>query len=327
MSNDTTLRPVRAAIILFFATTLWGGSFLAMKALGLEQEKIGPTAGTWFFASLSLLARFGVSALLLALWLGRRLGTATRSELWQGLGLGCFGGLGILLQVDGVQYTAASTSAFLTQCYCVFIPVTLAWHRRKWPGRTLALCCALVFAGMFVLSNIHLSNLRMGRGEWETVLASLVFTGQILWLERPVFQGNRSLIVSCVMFSSIAFLALPVLMMTGVPPRKWLWFYHTGPALWLIGFLAIGANPGRLRHHERLAAAPARDASRPDLLLRTLVHQHLRPLPARPHVRRLPHPLRKRRIDNAPANRRRPDHRRQPAGHLAYQVAGIPVEI
>ena len=42
---------------------------------------------------------------------------------------------------------------------------------------------------------------RLGRGELETLVASVFFMGQILWLERPEFTGNRMLPVTAVMFA------------------------------------------------------------------------------------------------------------------------------
>jgi drug/metabolite transporter (DMT)-like permease len=242
MPGIKPLRPFQAALMLFLATSVWGASFLAMKALGLKQQQIMAGAGTWFVASLSLLIRFGVSAVLVGVWSGRKLRDATRLELWQGAGLGLFGGAGILFQMDGVQHTAASTAAFLTQCYCIFIPVTLACHRRKWPGRKLALACVMVLAGVVILSNIQWGNLRMGRGEWESILGSFLFTGQILWLERPVFQGNRNAVFSFVMFATVALLVLPALLLTGTDPRQWVSVYASRPALWLIGFLTLGGT-------------------------------------------------------------------------------------
>src|SRR5207244_8370873 len=65
-------------------------------------------------------------------------------ELEQGLGLGLFGGIGILLQVDGMACTSASTSAFLTQCYCLWIPAWVAWREKSLPPVKVFLSCVLV---------------------------------------------------------------------------------------------------------------------------------------------------------------------------------------
>src|ERR1041385_696466 len=92
----------KAAQMLCLATALWPLSFPTMKALLAEQEKLLPARSSWFFASVDLVFRFGGAALLL--WLSapgswRRL---TRLEISQGVGLGLLGGLGILLQMDGL---------------------------------------------------------------------------------------------------------------------------------------------------------------------------------------------------------------------------------
>src|SRR5690606_32280937 len=112
-------------------------------------------------------------------------------ELKQGLALGLFAAAGMLFQSDGLQFTAASTSAFLTQFYAIMIPVYLALRTRRHPGAHVWLCCALVLAGVAILGRFDWQALRFGRGEWETLLSSVFFMGQILWLERAEFRGNR----------------------------------------------------------------------------------------------------------------------------------------
>jgi drug/metabolite transporter (DMT)-like permease len=166
----------------------------------------------------------------------------TRLELWQGAGLGLFGGLGILFQTDGVQHTAASTSAFLTQCYCIFIPLALAWHRRKMPVTSLIVSCVLVMGGVGVLANIDWKVFRIGRGEAESILGSLLFTGQILWLERPAFRPNRNRVTTFVMFTTVALVVLPVVLMTGSGPSEWAAAYNSWSAIVLIGFLTLGGT-------------------------------------------------------------------------------------
>src|SRR2546430_9615229 len=48
-----------------------------------------------------------------------------------GVILGIFAATGMLFQNDGLQFTAASTSAFLTQFYAILIPVWVAWRGRS----------------------------------------------------------------------------------------------------------------------------------------------------------------------------------------------------
>jgi len=239
MSPGRKSLSAKAVVILTAATFFWASSFLVMRALGLHETDRVPRVNSLFLSAVSVLARFGLAALILAVWRGRHFASFTRLELWQGAGLGLFGGIGILLQMDGVIHIAASTSAFLTQCYCVWVPVVVACRRRQWPSKTLALSCALVLAGVAVLADLHPSDLRLGRGEAETLACSLLFAGQILWLERPVFAASRAVPVTLVMFAVVALLVLPVAVFAGSGLHEWAAVCHSGAAAGLTVFLAL----------------------------------------------------------------------------------------
>ena len=247
--------------MLAAATFLWAVSYPVMKALGMHQTNLVPGVNSLFLAAVSVLARFGLAALALAIWRGRDFARFTRLEIWQGAGLGFFGGIGILLQMDGVIHIAASTSAFLTQGYCVWVPVAVAWQRREWPSKTLVLSCAMVLGGVAVLADLHASDLRLGRGEAETIAASLLFTGQILWLERPVFAAGRAVPVTLVMFVVVALLALPAALLTSGGPREWTAVYRSGAAVGLTVFLTVVCTlvPCTMMNHwqQHLAACQA----------------------------------------------------------------------
>src|SRR5690606_28939380 len=111
----------------------------------------------------------------------------TRNEIWQGLGLGFFAAGGILFQMDGLSHTSASTSAFLTQGFCVVVPIIVALRDRRLPGGRVFVALLILLAGVAVLSNFNFKTLRLGRGETETLIGAVFFAGQIVWLERPVF--------------------------------------------------------------------------------------------------------------------------------------------
>src|SRR2546426_5177793 len=172
MSGDAMrLKAVRMLVV---ATAFWGLSFPTTKALAVSQQALLPDSSSWFAAALCVVFRFVIAALVLLVLSARSLTQLTRLELEQGLGLGLFGGGGILLQVDGMAYTSASTSAFLTQCYCVIIPLWVAWRQRRWPPPRVLLSCLLVSAGVAVLADVDWRHFQIGRGEWETVFASVL---------------------------------------------------------------------------------------------------------------------------------------------------------
>ena len=195
--------------MLLLTTLLWGVSFPVIKSLIFLNRALLPGAGPWLVTAGALAPRFTLAAILMALLGGRSLGRPTRGEAKQGLGLGLFAIGGTLFQTDGMQYTSASTSAFLTQFYAILIPLWLAFRRRRSPEPIVWIGCVLVLCGVAILGRFDWRTLRLGRGEWETLLSSIFFMGQILWIERGEFARNRPGNTTFVMFAvqAIVFLA------------------------------------------------------------------------------------------------------------------------
>lgn len=193
----------QAILMLLLANLYWGLSFPIVKTLLPLQAQLVPEAGTWFAAVYSVAPRFLLATIILLVWQGRQLLTITRGELMQGLGIGGFASMGMLLQNDGLHFTSASTSAFLTQFYAILIPIYVALRARRNPGGRVWVSVALVLAGVAILGRFDWQELRFGRGEWETLLASVFFMGQILWLERREYAGNRPMQVTLVMFVTL----------------------------------------------------------------------------------------------------------------------------
>lgn len=213
-SAGPSRRPVntrlRAVQLLVLATVCWSISFATSKALVLAQQRLLPGSNTWFLSSFTLTVRFGIGALVMLLWHRRAAARLTGREWQQSLGLGLFGGAGMVLQMDGLSYVHASTSAFLTQFYCVVIPVWVALRRWRWPGLKVLSSSVLVLAGVSILSGMDWREMRLGRGELETLLGSVFFSGQILWLERPEYARNRMGPVTGLMFGVMTLVCLPV---------------------------------------------------------------------------------------------------------------------
>lgn len=188
--------------MLVLATLFWGLSFPLMKAIVLVHGQVWPGSPGWFVTAMTVAPRFLFATAILAVWRLRPGWRATALEWKQGVVIGLFAAAGMLLQSDGLQYTAASTSAFLTQFYAILIPVYLAVRSRLNPGRYVWIACALVLAGVAVLGHFNWRDLALGRGEAETLLASFFFMGQILWLERPEFANNRADRITLIMFAT-----------------------------------------------------------------------------------------------------------------------------
>src|ERR1051325_3003723 len=164
------LRPIsphhaKAVRLLATATLFWGLSFPIMKSIGALQSQLLPEASTWFTTSLVVFARFAVSAIIIGIVAARTLPRLTRLEMSQCGGLGFFGGIGLIFQMDGLNYTSASTSAFLTQAYCFIIPIIVALSERHSPTLRVILCTILMMAAIAFLTKLKPHDLHLGRGE------------------------------------------------------------------------------------------------------------------------------------------------------------------
>jgi drug/metabolite transporter (DMT)-like permease len=226
----------KAVRILVLCTVLWGLSFPTMKALTQTQQNILPHADSWFLTSLGVMYRFGFAGIVLAAIYLRQLKNTTRGEIEQGIVLAVFGGGGILFQNDGLAYTDASISAFLTQAYCLFIPLWVAMVGCRRPSLKIFLSTVLVLAGVAALARLNFHSLKLGRGELETLIASLLFAGQILCLEQPRYAANRPVNFSTVMFFGMALLCVPLVLATAPDAAACLRVYASLPAC---GFLAL----------------------------------------------------------------------------------------
>lgn len=234
----------RAVLMLVLTTLLWGASFPLVKAIALAHAAVLPASGTWFITAYTVAPRFLIGTAVLLLVLGRQLHTFTRLELKQGGLLGLALGAGMLFQNDGLQFTSASTSAFLTQIYSVMIPLWIAWRLRRRPPGVVLLCCALVLPGVAVLGRFDFRTLHLGRGEVETLVSSVFFMMQIFLLERKEFAANRALPVALVMFVTEAVLFSGMALATAPHPADVLVPWTSGPWLGLTGLLTLFCTLG-----------------------------------------------------------------------------------
>jgi drug/metabolite transporter (DMT)-like permease len=228
--------------MLILACALWGVSFPVIKALGLEHAERLHGASEVFLAAWLQMARFALAAVLMLPLVARQ--WPTRKEFVQGTWLAAWGGFGMALQAWGLGYTEASTSAFLTQAYCVILPLVACARTRRAPSLKVIAATALVIVGGAILSGVKPGELKIGKGEAATLAAAFIFTFQILTLENPKYEGNRGLPVTFAMCAAIAAIFLPVSWFLApeaghliAPAASW-------PAFTLLGVLALVCSVG-----------------------------------------------------------------------------------
>jgi drug/metabolite transporter (DMT)-like permease len=229
----------RAINGLLWATIFWGLSFPLVQVLYAGQNLTLPDAPPLFLCTLLMTTRFAMAAMVLGIWSLFRDRTCTRSELHQGLLLSVFGGLGMWLQADALAFTKASTCAFLTQAYCIFLPLVATIRTRRAPRPQVIIAVALVMLGIACLSGVSTKDFQFARGEIETILSAVAFTIQILCLDHPKFAGNRSRPVSLVMFGGIALMTIPFTLLLAPEPKAIVTALVAPNALLLIFALSI----------------------------------------------------------------------------------------
>ena len=159
-----------------------------------------------------LLLRFGIAVLVLAPFavaIARAQGEDRRLLVRTGVlaGVLLFGGYAT--QTVGLQYTSASTSAFITGLYVCFTPFIEAAVRRRMPSRWVMGGIAIATGGLFLLTG---ADLTFGQGEAWTLACAVMFAS---WI---VYQGAYANRLHPIPFATtqmavVAVLALPA---TGV---------------------------------------------------------------------------------------------------------------
>lgn len=169
----------RADLVLALIAAIWGSTFVIVKA-ALEDASV----------LLFLALRFTVAAAALALMFRRHLAWG-RATVTGGALAGLFLIAGYILQTEGLRFTTASKSGFLTGLYIVLVPLIAAVVYKNVPGWREWLGVGLAAGGM-ALMTLEGPSLRMGYGDALTVLAAAAFAAHILLLGRIAKDGSTA---------------------------------------------------------------------------------------------------------------------------------------
>lgn len=193
-------------MLLLGSTLFWGLSFPLIRSLSLAQRPSVPHLSDQALACADTAIRFGVASLFLLPFCLRHLAGITRREWEQAGVLALLAGMGLFLQTLGLAWTDASITAFLTQLYTLLVPLMVALRDRRAPTPRVIGACGLVLAGAALLSPGLLVHFILGPGEWVIIASAFFMAAQILWVERPAFAGNRSGLVTFLMFALLSLL-------------------------------------------------------------------------------------------------------------------------
>lgn len=160
----------RAELALFATTFIWGSTFVVVKA---GSGDISP--------SLFIVLRFGIGALLFALFLLPQIRTITFTTFKKSVILGAMLGSGILLQNHGIYHTTASKSAFITGLMVIFTPIAQLILERRPPKVGNIIGIIVVTIGLYLLTSPKGSEINSG--DILVLISAAIFGIYIVYLD------------------------------------------------------------------------------------------------------------------------------------------------
>lgn len=197
--TQMTIAYGRAELALIGITMIWGTTFLLVQ---MAMTVSGP----YFFVGL----RFGTAALVMLPFAWPALRGFTATELKAGLIVGASITIGYVMQTMGLQTVPSSKSAFITALYVPLVPI-LQWLLLRRPPSLMAWAGAgLAFAGMLALAGPEGFSGGLGKGEWLTIISTVVIAGEIIAIGyfAPQVDARRVTMIQLVTASLLSFLAM-----------------------------------------------------------------------------------------------------------------------
>ncbi|HEY7953741.1 MAG TPA: DMT family transporter [Polyangia bacterium] len=169
--NRLFSRP-RAELVLVGVTILWGSTFVVTKD---AVQTIAPLP--------FLTIRFGAAALLLCALYGRRLRTAGRRAIVDGVVLGLLNSAGLVLQVFGQVYTTVAKSSFITSFNTPLTPLVGWLLYRSRPSGPQRVAVVVATLGLMLLTWPG-AGAHFNRGDLLTVGCAVLYAITIVEIAR-----------------------------------------------------------------------------------------------------------------------------------------------
>jgi drug/metabolite transporter (DMT)-like permease len=194
-----------ADLTLLAAATIWGSSFVACRVAAAYLDP-------FLYNGL----RFFVAVLTLLPFVGQRLRSLTRVELWGGalVGLLLFGASSV--QQVGLGLTTAGKAGLITGLYVVLVPLILALMWRRCPRWSVWIAALLAVAGLFFLSGLNADIADVGRasgaGQFRlTAGDAWIIVAAVVWAFHVVFIGQLAPRVNALRLALVQYLVCGLL--------------------------------------------------------------------------------------------------------------------
>jgi len=183
-----------ADLSLLGVTLIWGLSFTILKTI----------LGNEFSPIIFILLRFSLASILVLPFCVGKIGKLDRDGVIGGIVLGAILFSGFATQSIGIQYTAASKSAFITGLSSLFVPFFLFFHKRRFPTMVNGAALAFAIFGMYFLTDPAGGGFT--RGDTLTVICA-VFFGAHIYVTGIVSPGRDFLSITFIQLLTTSVLA------------------------------------------------------------------------------------------------------------------------
>lgn len=169
MQNST--RSGLASLSLLATTAVWGVTFIFVKWAIAEID-------LYYF----LFLRFGIASLIMAAVFHGRLRRITLPTIKAGALLGILFTAIYIAQTEGLRFTSAANSAFITGLYMVIIPICMYFWKGMRPHIFSILAIFISMPGMYLMTECGVGGIN--RGDLITLIAAfaaawhIVMTGE-----------------------------------------------------------------------------------------------------------------------------------------------------
>ena len=185
---------IKGCLILALTSLIWGVAFIAQS---VGNDHVGPMTFTFCRSLLAVAVLLPASLIGGKRPMGRALGYADKTLLKSGALAGVFLFSATACQQIGLRYTTAGKAAFITALYIVFTPIAAVLLGKKTAASSWL---GIIFGGIGMYLLCMTGESGMGRGDLIVLACAMLFTGQILVIDRYSRQVD-CIRMSCVQFA------------------------------------------------------------------------------------------------------------------------------
>jgi drug/metabolite transporter (DMT)-like permease len=220
LTQSARWRNVKVNALLVLVTMIWGSTFL------IVQQSIRLTGPFTFLAM-----RFGIGALVLAVFFHKRLARITRAELLTGSLIGVFLFGTYALQTTGLQYTTSSKAGFITGLYVPLVAILAVPLLHQKPTLSGMLGVLLSMAGLLLISVNGSFQFTFGLGELLVMGCAIATALHVIAVSKfaPQVDAINLALVQIALTALLSLITIPIARETFVLPPLLVW----GSALFL----------------------------------------------------------------------------------------------